>query len=560
VTVTTYAPTGVLLVAGAGGIAELWDPQDGVRARLDAGGPVAAASFGDGGRLVLTLAANGAIRVWRTDGRLVRRIDVHGKALPKGGSLDPDGRLIATVGQDRFARLYSVKSGRLIRLLPQQALVHCALFSPDGSRIVTCGHEGVIRVWSRQGRLLRRLTWPVHGQAINAAAFSPNGNLVAAAIHDGSARIWDVRKGERIASVQSHFSATTTVAFNPAGDAILTASGDSRARTWEITSRLLANFVGHSGAINAATFSPDGRWVLTAGEDGTARIWDASTDPRLSVFAKQAQITAFALSDDGTRVVTASGRVARVRSVGRARVLRSIDASTPITAVAFGPRGPVVGTLPTLSVAVSKDGTLTARGREDGSVLIERAGSGDRRVLHLGRTPITAVAFSPDAKHLATGSRTGGVGIWDVDSAESVQRFAGHTLEVTSVSFSPDGKTLLTSSADREARTWDAGTGRLRQVLGQHFGTVADASFSPDGRWVVTAGCCGGSVIQAFTGERSLILRGHTKPLVGAAFGGADGRLVVTAAKDGTIRSYHCEICGDVPDLIALAKSRLKGR
>jgi len=84
--------------------------------------------------------------------------------------------------------------------------------------------------------------------------------------------------------------------------------------------------------------------------------------------------------------------------------------------------------------------------------------------------------------------------------------------------------------------------------------------FSPDGRWIVTAGCCGASVIRVSTGERALILRGHSQPLIGAAFAGADGRLVITGSKDGTIRSFQCEICGGVDELIGLAKRRLRSR
>jgi hypothetical protein len=47
---------------------------------------------------------------------------------------------------------------------------------------------------------------------------------------------------------------------------------------------------------------------------------------------------------------------------------------------------------------------------------------------------------------------------------------------------------------------------------------------------------------------------------VGAAFGGVDGRLVVAASKDGTLRSYRCDLCGNVDALLALAKRRLRVR
>ena len=37
-----------------------------------------------------------------------------------------------------------------------------------------------------------------------------------------------------------------------------------------------------------------------------------------------------------------------------------------------------------------------------------------------------------------------------------------------------------------------------------------------------------------------------------------DGRLVLASGKDGAVRLYRCEICGDLPALLELAKARLR--
>ncbi|MDQ2967493.1 MAG: hypothetical protein M3R37_04140 [Actinomycetota bacterium] len=55
-------------------------------------------------------------------------------------------------------------------------------------------------------------------------------------------------------------------------------------------------------------------------------------------------------------------------------------------------------------------------------------------------------------------------------------------------------------------------------------------------------------------------LRGGTKPLVEAVFAGVDGRLIVTAGKDGTIRAWRCGLCGNTDKLIELASQRLGSR
>jgi len=138
-----------------------------------------------------------------------------------------------------------------------------------------------------------------------------------------------------------------------------------------------------------------------------------------------------------------------------------------------------------------------------------------------------------------------------------LRAFSGHKAAIKAVMFSPNGSLLLTSSADHEARIWDVLGGPRKQVIRWHFGPLGGAAFSPDGRWVVTAGPSTAGVGSASTGRRLLLLHGHSLQLIGAAFGGRDGRMIVTASKDGTIRVYHCDICGGIDELLRLAKHRL---
>ncbi len=131
------------------------------------------------------------------------------------------------------------------------------------------------------------------------------------------------------------------------------------------------------------------------------------------------------------------------------------------------------------------------------------------------------------------------------------------------MAFSPGGRRLLTASFDHEARTWNLNT-RLPEAdspLARRDRSAAPR-YSRDGRWVVTAGPSTADVGKASEDQHVLVLHGPKamRPLVGAAFAGTDGHLVVVASKDGTIRTYRCEICGGIGDLIAVAKRRLSLR
>ncbi|KXL50602.1 hypothetical protein M433DRAFT_141118 [Acidomyces richmondensis BFW] len=56
-----------------------------------------------------------------------------------------------------------------------------------------------------------------------------------------------------------------------------------------------------------------------------------------------------------------------------------------------------------------------------------------------------------------------------------LQTLEGHSGGVTAVAFSPDGKTLASASRDGTVKLWEAGSGKALQTLEGHFGSIAQA-------------------------------------------------------------------------------------
>jgi WD40 repeat protein len=146
------------------------------------------------------------------------------------------------------------------------------------------------------------------------------------------------------------------------------------------------------------------------------------------------------------------------------------------------------------AVKATTSGALVATGDDDGVLRlfqVSPAGVWQQRCEQQADVgPVNSIAIAPDGGLIAVAggdSRAALLEAGEDDTCPLVHTLDGHTARVYTIAFSPDGAQLVTASLDKTARLWDR-DGSPRAVLTGHQDRVYRATFSPgEGRWLLTA-------------------------------------------------------------------------
>lgn len=452
-----FAPDGRTVALGIGdGTVAIYDPVAGRRLRTITPDPketdneVRSLAFSRDGKKLLI---GGRGKAWLWDLTVNRALAVLSglKGFVVSVAFHPREATILTVTRDEgkswkgSAALWNTQTGKMIGVIQgHQDYVRCAVFSRDGSQMLTGGDDGLATLWSTEPFAPKK-TFEVGKASVARVAFTHDPGRIVTAGSDGAVTLWSTASGKKISTLGKHTDEVLCLTTSLDGRLVFTGSMDCEVIQWDVAgSRPPRTLRSRPDRPYGLAFSPDGKRLASSAGSDLALIWN----PASAVMMRPLE--------------------------GHRKVVRAAE---------FSPKGEYVLTCSddqSVRLWDSTSGQLIGRpwmGHAD-TVMSARFSPDGRRVVTAG-----CAKRNPNGSIVQQGEAI----LWETPSGRSLQMFQGHVGNIWDAVFSSDGKRLVTCGEDKTAIVRDLATGHILATLKGHTDMVVSAFFTPDGSQVVTA-------------------------------------------------------------------------
>lgn len=392
---------------------------------------------------------------------------------------------------------------------------------------------------------------------VSSVTFSRDGRLLAACYYryprtrmgtDGASWVllWDLKTGEqrRLVSERAERSSSSGLyraAFGADGQTSLVAGGSGGVKTIDVNTGEEQRTLPIPERASAIAISPDGQ-VLAAVDASPGRrqaagkltFWELTTGKAIRTIEgkkvpRRSWGPSLAFSADSRVLAVASPQNVHLWDVDTGQLRLELKGS------GYG-------------VALSPDGKTVASGSRDGKVMLWDVDNDNLKITLIGHTiknemmRINLLQFSPDSKLLVSSlpflwedTTDEGAKLWDLTTGKLLRTFSE---AITAVAFTPDGRSIATGDRAGVVRLRDTATGRLQYTFEQRIGRVACLAFSPNGQMLATGGYQELSYIvyprpmepdntikfwDVATGKLHKTLKGHERPANALVFS-SDGK------------------------------------
>jgi WD40 repeat protein len=367
--------------------------------------------------------------------------------------------------------------------------------SPKRDTFFLAGANGTVNIWrvAEDGPPIASFVHP----GTVAAAYSPDGQRLATCCQDGL-RIWEIKSGKLLkgplVSQVPHAETRVApslpgklIAFDESGHYLFAAMREGLSQIWDSQS---GEAIGPPivGQIVSGDFADSGRLVVLFGGDRSIHVHDARTGAEKYLLRAEKH--------------TASGR--------REIYLRAI---------------------------VSTDGAKIASPCVSGEVVLWNAPTG-KRIAQLAAPEssglISAVAFSPDARLLATATLDGTTRLWRLADGALLWRQNVISERIGRLRFSPDGLALAVMDFEKRICTLASDTGAVISPPICNDSPLKFAEWIDSAGRILTIDVDGVGRLWNLDNQLPVLRLPHTNEIQRATIS-ADRRVLATAEGAGTV-------------------------
>eukprot|EP01029_Cantina_marsupialis_P030684 TRINITY_DN839_c0_g1_i3.p1 TRINITY_DN839_c0_g1~~TRINITY_DN839_c0_g1_i3.p1 ORF type:complete len:662 (-),score=190.90 TRINITY_DN839_c0_g1_i3:230-2215(-) len=187
--------------------------------------------------------------------------------------------------------------------------VNCVAFSPDGRAIATGGDDGKMKLWNAENGFCY-YTSKDHEASVNDISFCKNGQVVISSSSDGTVRAFDLVRYRNFRTMTAPTPCQfTCLSVDPSGEVVCAGCMDPpQICVWSLqTGRLVSVLSGHKGPITSIDFSTATQRLVSSSWDKTIRVWNVfeTTVPE-ETFEVAADVLDVRFRPDGKEIAAAA--------------------------------------------------------------------------------------------------------------------------------------------------------------------------------------------------------------------------------------------------------------
>lgn len=338
-----------------------------------------------------------------------------------------EDKLIAT-SNDKYIRIWDIKTQKCEILNGHYSRVNQAKFSPNENKMVSVSSDKTVRLWDLTARKDYQEIPLANCKWFDLSSFNNKYSCLATTnIEDYSISIWNVKTGICSRTYNNcHSAIIKDIAYSPSGLLLASASFDQTIHIFDVVGNQDYVIGEHDGFVNSICFSHDEEFIASASDDQTVKVWNLRTKESETYISAQPEFMS--------------------------KVIFSADDNHIIALDVYG-----------------KLHIWDITSKEEKEFRISLNLITDARIFLIPNSSCICLIDET--------SRDNSIHIWDIEKEKCVKSLVGHDKEIHSVNFSQDGSLLLSSSSDKTIKLWDVASGVCLKTFKGHTLDVCNAVF-----------------------------------------------------------------------------------